>query len=298
MICTRRLRSAFTLIELLVVIAIIAILIALLVPAVQKVREAAARTTCTNNMKQISLATHGFNDAYRRLPPTWGYNASNGNGYGSLWYFILPFIEQTPLFNAAGGGAGNSWTQNTAGVPIYLCPSDPTSFLSNPNGGASYAFNVAVFKNSSPGSGKQVADGNLVTAMSDGTSNTVIFAERYRSCSTPSGGTTTPLWAANAWFNGGLGVWAVGGFGWSTFPNQGVINTSGYYPDLANNGYPFQTAPYPAGCDWRVTQGGHTGTMIVGLGDGSARGVTTSLSVATWIMACNPSDGGVLGADW
>src|SRR5260370_25764033 len=243
MIRTRRLGSAFTLIELLVVIAIIAILIALLVPAVQKVREAAARTTCTNNMKQISLATHGFNDAYKRLPPPWGYNASNSSGYGSLWFFILPFIEQTPLFNAAGGGTGNSWTQNTAGVPIYLCPSDPTSFLSNPNGGASYAFNVAVFKNSSPNSGKQVADGNLVTAMSDGTSNTVIFAERYRNCSTPSGGTTTPLWAANAWYNGGLGVWAVGGFGWGHLPHQGAINTRRHHADPPDYGYPVQDAP-------------------------------------------------------
>src|SRR5260221_826023 len=123
-------RRAFTLIELLVVIAIIAILIALLVPAVQKVREAAARTQCTNNMKQISLATHGFNDTYKRLPPVWGYNANAGNGFGNAFYFILPFIEQQPLYNTCNG---NSWNQNNYPVPNNVCPSDPTRWHSNPN---------------------------------------------------------------------------------------------------------------------------------------------------------------------
>tara|TARA_R110002095_G_scaffold122994_2_gene106887 strand:- start:1570 stop:2556 length:987 start_codon:yes stop_codon:yes gene_type:complete len=163
-------RSAFTLIELLVVIAIIAILVALLLPAVQQAREAARRSTCKNNLKQIGLAIHNYHDAYGQFPPlciTTEPGSPNGCvGYGapniSGLTLLLPYIDQAPLYNEYNfdigqsdpGGSINSgpMSQN---IPVFTCPSDPNTSVQmigaclkfpfpagNFNGGTNYVFGV------------------------------------------------------------------------------------------------------------------------------------------------------------
>ena len=146
---THRTRSGFTLIELLVVIAIIAILIALLVPAVQKIREAAARTQCGNNLKQLGVALHAYHDNYKVLPfgcGTNGYPWGTGGGWGSNWRaWILPFIEMDTLYKRLPFGANSGWGDAATGtaisnivIPPFRCPSSPLPRVcpSNPPSGA------------------------------------------------------------------------------------------------------------------------------------------------------------------
>jgi prepilin-type N-terminal cleavage/methylation domain-containing protein len=289
-----RWNRGFTLIELLVVIAIIAILIGLLLPAVQKVREAAARTQCQNNLHQLGLAVQDYasaNNSY--VPPCWspdsgggtfntGKIGANSSSIGTIHFFLLPYIEQDNIYKNAGASAANQASQI---IKVLICPSDP-SLNSNIQrygyASTNYAANLKVFDPRGPGT--------IVTSMPDGTANTVIFAERYKVCAPSWGGYTGPAWAMHP---------AYVGHGWDT-PVFGWHEAGGGYDPSFNGGtgQPFQVTPAVSACDWRVMQGAHSGVMVVGLGDGSVRGVNGGLSLTTWVRACTPNDGQVLGSDW
>jgi prepilin-type N-terminal cleavage/methylation domain-containing protein len=208
-----RSRTAFTLIELLVVIAIIAILIGLLLPAVQKVRDAAARMQSRNNLKQISLALRNFESAHEITPPMFGQVKGSGPS-GSIYYHLLPFMEQSAVYNLGPDAA------RSQPLKVLRHPADPTqtgdgtfdlptaapswassSGTANPYpawanpantrwGLSSYSANWQVY-------GDQ---GAKLAKLQDGLSNTIVFNEKYAVAQRPVG---NPMFGATLW---GYGV--------------------------------------------------------------------------------------------
>jgi prepilin-type N-terminal cleavage/methylation domain-containing protein len=222
-----RFSSGFTLIELLVVIAIIAVLIGLLLPAVQKVREAAARMQCQNNLKQIGLGMHNYESSYSEFPPAAGPLPVLPSGYPgsgtqrpSTQALILPFLEQANKYNQfkfeydVHTNAINQ-PARCQDVPIYLCPSDPSSAqfttTDGPLGRSNYFVSIGRTANSFD---KDASVGGIVyleftntqfntlknkpgavkiTGIPDGTSNTSMYSEIKRGNNT-TGGTRTAPW--------------------------------------------------------------------------------------------------------
>jgi prepilin-type N-terminal cleavage/methylation domain-containing protein len=302
-------RRGFTLIELLVVLAIIAVLIGLLVPAVQMVREAASRIKCGNNLRQLGLAAHQYHDVHEHLPPGAGYTPLATNGvWGHNFFHLLPYLEQGNLYERAldsvpltTGSVTIYWPGNNAvysqPVPTFLCPSDPgvgpggVVRVNEISWGAScYAANSQVFAGG-PGNpqGK-----TCLLAIADGTSNTILYAEKYARCTSTSLG----LDGGNLWAYCATAVFDLPPP--MEPPYKRYHPTFGGGPYTIGAGSKFQVRPTPflGNCDPRRASTAHAGGMLVCLADGSVRTLAPSMSGDTWWAAVTPSGGEVLGADW
>jgi prepilin-type N-terminal cleavage/methylation domain-containing protein/prepilin-type processing-associated H-X9-DG protein len=333
MLLQKRRRSGFTLIELLVVIAIIAVLIGLLLPAVQAVREAAARIQCANNLKQLGVAMHNFHDTHRQFPTYFGVFPPSGGSiypnyppdnlskpYGSWFLHLLPFVEQDNLWKNVSNevrAANNNQTYCAS-----YAPSSSGGIVVDQYNGHSY-----VYQSSTGGGcigpvphgiwvdGVHQVPFKVLQCSSDPTAESTGLVYSYW-------GATNYLANYNAFApDGNPGVWALPvtmanltdgtsnivlfGEGYQNCDRIGRIALySWFYHNFGLDWYQqanqlmFQDSPQPRDCDnWRA-QSGHRGGMNVGLGDGSVRRVQAGISQATWAAALLPRDGAVLGSDW
>jgi len=315
-------RSALTLVELLVVIAIVAVLIALLLPAVQKVRAAAARVECTNNLKQLALACQNYASANNgSFPPLFNAGPSGGWYTGTpcvaqVFVSLLDYVEQQNVYsqfqeiNGASGSLIDLQISNSgegvAGavvLKLHRCPSDPT-FGTGSNWGPGnwasgcYVANFQVF--GSPGTGdiysyNAAGSPRLDSTFQDGTSNTILFAETY----TRQPGGSYRMWAHGGWSYSFCPAFAIGNA-------AGTVNyTTGFFYGGTGKVGPgslfVNVSPTVYTSDINYVDlpvALHEGTMNVALGDGSVRGINSGISGTTWWAACTPSQGDALGSDW
>ncbi|QEG40119.1 DUF1559 domain-containing protein [Roseimaritima ulvae] len=285
----RKPRTAFTLVELLVVIAIIGVLVGLLLPAVQAAREAARRMQCSNNLKQLGLATHNYHDTFGSLPPGWIDDTTNQNrmGWGT---FVLPFMEQGAIHERmkSVGAYDVPWytipemITGTTDVPVpyaktvlpgFICPSDPSSGLnldlqelgkSNYTGigGAHYI---------SPNANGTFYNNSYVAFrdMRDGLSNLVMVGER-----------STIKQPSRSFIKHGT-LWIGGTNHARYFYNNAIVNASAYYSINGTAGNFNLTSAHPGGVQFL-------------LGDGSARFISETINLNTYRDLGSIADGNVL----
>ncbi|MBA4190565.1 MAG: prepilin-type cleavage/methylation domain-containing protein [Planctomycetaceae bacterium] len=319
-------RSAFTLIELLVVMAIIAILIGLLLPAVQKVREAAARMKCANNLKQVGLAVHNYHASLEKLP--WVMNALKGHTHGGVavvdasyskvyspWISILPYIEQdniakvyeplqSPTSTTDTNGDGVTNAMLTANpVNLFLCPSMPTPAFPPRSGFASYGWSRGNFTRTGPTATEfSPDDGPMISAnfgrvklldITDGTSHTLLAGEMHYTLTgwTYSATSTTPPGSASQ-PNTGRTTWVHGHPGGYVEATTNVPMNTHAYVDAA------------ADPDFYLKSGLHAFRSVHNSGcnfvfsDGSVKFIRDGVSMTTYKALGSRAGGEVLGNDY
>jgi len=328
-------RSGFTLIELLVVIAIIAVLIALLVPAVQKVREAAARSQCQNNLKQMGLALHSYHDTYKRFPPGCAadqppFGTVNSN-WGSSWMvYILPYIEQNALYSKLTFNGSSGYNNSNNGpfltnviIPIYQCPSSPFPALdgntgtSNPvmrphytgiAGGTWQLAGVTGYtENRLSNNGNQNSGGGVLYpnskvtfgGITDGTSNCLLVAEQNNFIVDNNG-------AKQKWNSAGPHGWSMGAGNNQeppSYQDRPFNTTTVRYQINYQGGWSDGGCCNPANGVSSNTGGNiplnsaHTGGINALRGDGSVSFLTSSLTLQALMQLATRDDGMVLPGD-